>query len=48
MVRQMTDAPDAGAHSVVSSGYVPKIVVFLNKADLLAEDCGGVGTEEYR
>ena len=26
---------------------VPKIVVFLNKADLLAEDCGGVGTEEY-
>jgi len=26
---------------------VPYIVVFLNKADLLAEDCGGVGTEEY-
>ncbi|MFC3156013.1 EF-Tu/IF-2/RF-3 family GTPase, partial [Gilvimarinus japonicus] len=26
---------------------VPFIVVFLNKADLLAEDCGGVGTEEY-
>jgi elongation factor Tu len=22
-------------------------VVFLNKADLLAEDCGGVGTDEY-
>jgi elongation factor Tu len=26
---------------------VPYIVVFLNKADLLAEDCGGFGTEEY-
>jgi elongation factor Tu len=26
---------------------VPYIVVFLNKADLLAADCGGVGTEEY-
>ena len=25
---------------------VPKIVVF-EQADLLAEDCGGVGTEEY-
>ena len=26
---------------------VPYIVVFLNKADLLAEDCGGVDSEEY-
>jgi elongation factor Tu len=26
---------------------VPYIVVFLNKADLLAADCGGVGTDEY-
>ena len=26
---------------------VPYIVVFLNKADLLAEDCGGVDTEEF-
>ncbi len=26
---------------------VPYIVVFLNKADLLAEDCGGVESEEY-
>ena len=26
---------------------VPYVVVFLNKADLLAEDCGGVGSEEY-
>jgi len=26
---------------------VPFVVVFLNKADLLAADCGGVGSEEY-
>ncbi len=26
---------------------VPYIVVFLNKADLLAEDCGGADSEEY-
>jgi elongation factor Tu len=26
---------------------VPYIVVFLNKADLLADDCGGAGSEEY-
>ncbi len=26
---------------------VPYVVVYLNKADLLAEDCGGVGSEEY-
>jgi len=26
---------------------VPFIVVFLNKADLLAEDCGGADSEEY-
>ena len=26
---------------------VPYIVVFLNKADLLAEDCGGAGSDEY-
>ena len=26
---------------------VPYVVVFLNKADLLAEDCGGAGSEEY-
>ena len=26
---------------------VPYVLVFLNKADLLAEDCGGVGSEEY-
>jgi len=27
---------------------VPYIVVFLNKADLLAEECGGSDTEEYK
>jgi len=26
---------------------VPFVVVFLNKADLLAADCGGVGSDEY-
>ncbi len=26
---------------------VPYVIVFLNKADLLADDCGGVGSEEY-
>ena len=26
---------------------VPYVLVFLNKADLLAEDCGGVDSEEY-
>jgi len=26
---------------------VPYIVIFLNKADLLAEDCGGTDSEEY-
>ena len=26
---------------------VPYVVVFLNKADLLAADCGGVGSDEY-
>jgi len=26
---------------------VPYVIVYLNKADLLADDCGGVGTEEY-
>lgn len=26
---------------------VPYVVVFLNKADVLADDCGGLGTEEY-
>jgi len=26
---------------------VPYIIVFLNKADLLAEDCGGADSEEY-
>ena len=40
--------PQTREHILLSRQVgVPKIVVFLNKADLLAEDCGGVGTEEY-
>jgi elongation factor Tu len=40
--------PQTREHILLSRQVgVPYIVVFLNKADLLAEDCGGVGTEEY-
>ncbi len=40
--------PQTREHILLSRQVgVPKIVVFLNKADLLAEDCGGFGTEEY-
>jgi len=40
--------PQTREHILLSRQVgVPRIVVFLNKADLLAEDCGGVGTEEY-
>ena len=39
--------PQTREHILLCQVGVPKIVVFLNKADLLAEDCGGVGTEEY-
>ena len=40
--------PQTREHILLSrQGGVPYIVVFLNKADLLAEDCGGVGTDEY-
>lgn len=40
--------PQTREHILLSRQVgVPKIVVFLNKADLLAEDCGGVGSEEY-
>jgi len=40
--------PQTREHILLSRQVgVPFIVVFLNKADLLAEDCGGVGTEEY-
>src|SRR5690625_6775736 len=45
-----TDGPVAQAreHILLSRQVgVAYIVVFLNKADLLAEDCGGVGTDEY-
>lgn len=40
--------PQTREHILLSRQVgVPKIVVFLNKADLLAEDCGGVDTDEY-
>ena len=40
--------PQTRAHLLLSRQVgVPYVVVFLNKADLLAEDCGGVGSEEY-
>ena len=40
--------PQTREHILLSRQVgVPKIVVFLNKADLLAEDCGGVDTEEF-
>ncbi|MCP8900868.1 elongation factor Tu [Gilvimarinus xylanilyticus] len=40
--------PQTREHILLSRQVgVPYIAVFLNKADLLAEDCGGVGTEEY-
>jgi len=40
--------PQTREHILLSRQVgVPYIVVFLNKADLLAEDCDGVGTEEY-
>ena len=40
--------PQTREHILLSRQVgVPKIVVFLNKADLLAEDCGGPDTEEF-
>ena len=40
--------PQTREHILLSRQVgVPYIVVFLNKADLLAEDCGGVDSEEY-
>ena len=40
--------PQTREHILLSRQVgVPYIVVFLNKADLLAEDCGGAGSEEY-
>ena len=40
--------PQTREHILLSRQVgVPFVVVFLNKADLLAEDCGGFGTEEY-
>ena len=40
--------PQTREHILLSRQVgVPYIVIFLNKADLLAEDCGGVDSEEY-
>ena len=40
--------PQTREHILLSRQVgVPYVVVFLNKVDLLAEDCGGVGSEEY-
>jgi elongation factor Tu len=40
--------PQTREHILLSRQVgVPFIVVFLNKADLLAEDCGGAASEEY-
>ena len=40
--------PQTREHILLSRQVgVPYVLVFLNKADLLAEDCGGVGSEEY-
>jgi elongation factor Tu len=41
--------PQTREHILLSRQVgVPYIVVFLNKADLLAEDCGGADSEEYK
>ncbi|MEO1881740.1 MAG: elongation factor Tu [Methylococcales bacterium] len=40
--------PQTREHILLSKQVgVPYIIVFLNKADILADDCGGLGTEEY-
>jgi elongation factor Tu len=40
--------PQTREHILLSrQAGVPYILVFLNKADLLADDCGGAGSEEY-
>jgi elongation factor Tu len=40
--------PQTREHILLSRQVgVPYVLVFLNKADLLAEDCGGFGSEEY-
>ncbi|MDF2182668.1 elongation factor Tu [Neptuniibacter sp. CAU 1671] len=41
--------PQTREHILLSRQVgVPYIVVFLNKADLLADDCGGADSEEYQ
>ncbi len=40
--------PQTREHIVLARQVgVPYVVVFLNKVDLLAEDCGGIGSDEY-
>ncbi len=40
--------PQTREHILLSRQVgVPYVLVFLNKADLLADDCGGFGSEEY-
>jgi len=40
--------PQTREHILLSRQVgVPYILVFLNKADLLADDCGGAGSDEY-
>ena len=40
--------PQTREHILLSRQVgVPYVMVFLNKADLLADDCGGFGSEEY-
>ena len=40
--------PQTREHILLSRQVgVPYVVVYLNKADILADDCGGIGTEEY-
>ena len=40
--------PQTREHILLSRQVgVPYIIVFLNKADLLADDCGGAGSDEY-
>ncbi|SFV59470.1 Translation elongation factor Tu [hydrothermal vent metagenome] len=40
--------PQTREHILLSKQVgVPYIVVYLNKADILADDCGGLGSDEY-
>ena len=47
MVRLMGLCLRLGSTFFLNQVGVPYIIVFLNKADLLADDCGGAGSDEY-